>query len=211
MEGLRSFRDRLKGLQPQSKRFIEAVVALNVLFAEEETRLGRQNEVSILEGVRLSIAKQLQELKNVETSVSHDYSAANHLLAPLGSLIRAMVAGDNRQSTVKGHLLHESTDRQRPFGLVMVCIGSSGLPDSAGVVSVSQLARESNRTESEVVHSLHENGYLLFSGEVFSSLIDKLVADVRQGKLRLPVSNEKLAEIAVLNEPKSRIKVVPVE
>jgi hypothetical protein len=61
------------------------------------------------------------------------------------------------------------------------------------------------------VNRLQENGYLLFSEEVFSSLIDKLVADVRQGKLRLPVSREKLAEIAGLNKPKSRIKIVPIE
>ena len=93
----------------------------------------------------------------------------------------------------------------------MVCIGPRGLPDDAKAISISQSARDSNRLEPEIVNDLRENGYLVFSEETFSSLIDKLVADVRQGKLRLPVSREKLSHIAGLNKPKSRIKIVPVE
>jgi len=61
------------------------------------------------------------------------------------------------------------------------------------------------------MHKLQEDGHLLFSEEAFSLLIDRLIVDVRQGKLRLPVSREKLAGIIGLNKPKSRIKIVPVE
>jgi hypothetical protein len=211
MEGLKSFYENLRNLRSQAGKLVDAGFGLDALFAEEETRLERQDEVSILEAVRSGIAEQLQESERVEASASQAYSAANHLLAPIASIVRAIVAGDNRPSIIEGHLLHERAGRRRPFGLVMVSVGPNGLPDDARVVSVSQLARGSNRTESEVMHSLHETGCLLFSGEVFSSLIDKLAARVRYGKLRLPVSNKKLAEIAVLNEPKPRIKVVLAE
>jgi hypothetical protein len=61
------------------------------------------------------------------------------------------------------------------------------------------------------VNDLRENGYLLFREETFSYLVDKPVADVRQGRLCLPVSREKLAEIMGLDKPESRIKIVPVE
>ena len=93
----------------------------------------------------------------------------------------------------------------------MVCIGPKGLPDDAKAVSVSQLARDSNRTEPEIVKGLRENGYLVFTEETFSYLIDRLVADVREGKLCLPISREKLADISGLNKPKSTIKIVPIE
>jgi hypothetical protein len=90
----------------------------------------------------------------------------------------------------------------------MVCVGPEGLPDDAKAVSISQSARDSNRLEPEIVNRLQEDGYLFFSEGVFSSLIDKLVADVRQGKLSLPVSREKLAEIIGLGKPKHSIKLI---
>jgi hypothetical protein len=61
------------------------------------------------------------------------------------------------------------------------------------------------------VKDLRENGYLLFSEEMFSYLIDRLTTDVRQGKLWLPISRDKLTEIAGLSGPNSRIKIVPIE
>lgn len=211
MEGLKSFHDRLKNLQSEGKKLIEVRLALNALFVEEETRLKREDEASILMMVRCAIVEQLQRLKHIETSASYGHSQANLALFPVGLVVTAMVSKNNRPSAIMDYLLRGPGDRHRPFGTVMVCVGPKGLPDDAKAVSISQSARDSNRPEAEIVNRLQEDGYLLFSEEVFSSLIDKLTADVRQGKLRLPVSREKLGEIAGLNKPKSGIKIVPIE
>jgi len=85
--------------------------------------------------------------------------------------------------------------KRRPFGTVLVSIGPKGLPDDVQVVSISELARQSNRQESEVISELREHGHLLFSEEAFSRLIDRLTSDVQEGRLLLPVPTEKLAEI----------------
>ena len=211
MESLKSFHDRLKNLQSQGKKLIEARLALNALFVEEEIRLKREDEVSILMIVRCAIVEQLQRLKHSETSASHGHSQSNLVLFPIGLAVTAMVSKSNRPSAIMDYLLRGSADRQRPFGLVMICIGPNGLPDDAKAVSISQLARESNRTEPGIVNRLQENGYLVFSEQVFSSLIDTLIVDVRKGRLHLPVSREKLSQLAGLNKPKSRIKIVPIE
>lgn len=211
MESLKSFHDRLKTLQTQVKKLIEGRLALNALFVEEEIRQKREDEVSILITVRFAIVEQLQQLKRIETSASLGHSEANLALFPVGLIVTAMVSKSNWPSAIMDYLRRGPGDRHRPFGTVMVCVGPEGLPDDARAVSISQSARDSNRPQPEIVNRLQENGYLLFSEQVFSSLIDKLVADVRQGKLRLPVSREKLADIAGLNKPKSRIKIVPIE
>ena len=52
--------------------------------------------------------------------------------------------------------------------------------------------------------SIHEE-------EAFSLLIDRLIIDVREGKLHLPVSREKLVEITGLNKPKLRAKIIELE
>ena len=211
MECLKSFHDRLKHLRPQGKKLIETMVALNALFVEEEIWQKREDEVSILIRVRCAIVEQLQELKRIEASASLGHSQGNLVLFPIGLALTAIFSKNNRPSAITDYLLHGPRDRPRPFGSVMVCVGPKGLPDDAKAISISQSARDSNRLEPEIVNSLREDGYLVFSEQVFSTLIDRLIAYVRQGKLCLPVSKQRLTEIAGLDKPKSRIKIVPIE
>ena len=74
MESLKSFHDRLKNLQYQGKNLIEARLALNTLFTEEETLLKREDEVSILNVARCALVEQLQGLKHAEALASHGHS-----------------------------------------------------------------------------------------------------------------------------------------
>jgi hypothetical protein len=211
MEALKSFNERLKGLRPQGRKLIETMIALNDLCIEEEIRQTREDEVAILMEVRRAIVEQLRELKGIDTAARLGQSQANAALFPAGLALTALFSKNDMQSAIADYLLRGSGHKHRPFGTVMVCVGPKGLPDDAQAVSISQLASDSNRLEPEIVNGLRKDGYLVFSEEVFSSLIDKLVADVRQGKLSLPVSREKLAELAESNKPKSRIKIVPIE
>jgi hypothetical protein len=211
MESLKSFHDRLKNLQTQVKKLIEARLALNALFVEEEIRQKREDEVSILMTVRFAIVEQLQKLKHIETSASLGHSQGNLALFPAGLALTAMFSKNNLPSAITDYLLHGPGDRHRPFDTVMVCVGPKGLPDDARAVSICQSARDSNRPQPEIVNRLQENGYLFLSEEVFTSLIDRLIAYIRQGTLCLPVSAKRVAEIAGLNKPESRIKIVPIE
>jgi len=211
MEGLKPFREHLQNLWSQTEKLIDARLGLNALFAEEETRLQREDEASTLEAVYGTIAEKLKELRGIEDSASYRHSRTDAISYVTGLIREAIVSKDDRASAVKDYLVRKATERKQPFGLVMVCIGPKGLPDDLEAVSISQLARDSNRLESEIVKGLRENGYLVFTEEAFSYLIDRLTTDVRQGKLRLPVSREKLADIAGFNKPKSGIRIVPAE
>jgi hypothetical protein len=211
MEGLKSFHEYLRNLRSQAEKLIDARLSLNALFAEEEIRQKREDEVSILMAVRCTIVEQLEELKRIETAASLGHSQGRIVLFPIRLVSAGIFLNNSPPSTIMDYLLRGSDHKHRPFGTVMVCVGPKGLPDDAKAVSISQLARNSNRLEPEIVNGLKGNGYLLFSEDLFSSLIDKLVADIRQGKLCLPVSRERLGDIAGLNKPKSSIKIVPIE
>jgi hypothetical protein len=211
MEGLESFHDGLKELQPQGKRLIETMVALNDLFVEEEIRQNREDEVSILVTAHRAVVEQLRELKHSETSARLGHYEVNLALFPIRLALAGIFSKNNMPSAITDYVLRGPDDRHRAFGTVKVCVGPKGLPDDAKAVSISRSARDSNRLEPEVVNDMRENGYLLFSEGVFSSLIDTLITYVRQGKLRLPISREKLADIVGLNKPLSRIKIVPIE
>ncbi len=211
MENLKQFHSQIKNLQSQAKKLIESGLALNSILDQEEIRLKREDAASSLRAVYHAVAEQLQRLEGTEASVELSHNQANFILSLSGLAVSAMGSKSKRLSAIADHLLQTPADEQRPFGLFTVCIGPKGLPDDAKAVSISQLARESHRPERDVVNKLQDDGYLLFSEEAFSLLIDRLIGDVREGKLRLPVSKDKLAEITGLNKPKPRIKVIEAE
>ncbi len=209
MENLRSHHIHLENLQHQMRRLTATGVSLITLLTEEANRLSREDEVSRLKALYRVVVNQSQQVESSENSARgrHIKRGLSFSVAGLFANIAATEISKSKPvSLVLRHLFDSPGDEQRPFGRVLVCIGPEGLPDDAGVVSISQLAREANREESGIINKLREHGYLLLGEKAFSLLIDRLVADVREGRLRLPVSREKLAEITASGEPKPEAK-----
>ncbi len=160
--------------------------------------MNRKDEASRLMELHSSISQQLDRAKSLESAASYSHSRAKLITSLVGlgmGVAIKMTSEDKRAQAFSDHLLRNLGGKQRPFGMVFVCIGPKGLPDDVEVVSVSGLARESNREESEVINELRRRGCLLLSEQAFSLLIDKLVKGIQEGRLLLPISAEKLAEI----------------
>lgn len=202
MAGLISQGTYLKNLRGQARRLASTALSLISLFAEEANTLNRRDEASRLKALYSSIRQQLHRVKRSEDAASYGDSQAS-LLISLGGLAVSgaikMVSKNKQLSAFSDHVLTGLGGKQRPFGAVLVCIGPKGLPHDVGVVSISRLARESNREESEITNELRERGYLLLGEEAFSLLIDKLIDSVLEGRLLLPISAEKVSEINTSN------------
>ena len=198
MGDLNSLNTHLQDLTRQAKRLTSSALSLVALFDEEANQLNRKDEALRLKELHSLIIQKLHRLKQSEASASQGHDNAQLILSlgglAVGSVIRA-VSKNKQLRAISGHLFGGPTSRMRPFGRVLVYIGPGGLPDDLGVVSVSGLARESNRQESEVIKALHERGYLLFDEREFSLLIDQLRAEALEERLRVPVPKEKLTEV----------------
>jgi len=198
MEDLTPYITSLKNLRSRAKKLTSTGLSLTKLLDEEACRLKRRDEASRLKTLYFSIRQELDWAKMSEDAAEYGHNQAN-LIVSLGGLavsgIIKMVSKNDRLSTYSDHITTSLTSKQRPFGTVLVSVGPKGLPDDVRVVSISRLARESNREESRVINQLREGGYLLFSEKAFSLLIDKLINDVQEGRLCLPIPTEKLAEI----------------
>ena len=198
MEGLNSLHAHLKNLKHQAMRLTSTCLSLVTLFAKEANRLSREDEASRLKALYSSIRQQLNTANLGEDAASNGHIKAD-LISSLGGLalggIIKQVSKNKRISAFADHLFESPTSKKRPFGTVLVCIGPMGLPDDVRIVCISKLARESNRPESEVIKEMQEPGYFLFDEKVFSLLIDRLVDDVREGRLCLPISKETLSQV----------------
>ena len=211
MATVKSVSGDFEGFRSEAKALTETGAALNAAFDREEARLNRHDEASSLQALRQRIVDELQRLREAEALMRRDHGRAN-LVSSLGELaVTALVAQGNRLSAIADCLLHGSARRQQPFGLVMAYVGPGGLPEDAGALPISELARESGQPQPEVMGRLWEEGYLLFTEESFSLLIDRLAGDIRAGKLHLPVSREKLVEIAALGKPDQPMKITLLE
>jgi hypothetical protein len=201
MEGLESFHTYLKNYQHQAGILAEAAVSLSKSFEVEADRLTRDDGEQRLKAIHATVAEELERSRRLESAASYGYTKANLPFSITGSIVKIILAASTENQRVLNlvdHVFDTSAEKKRPYGTVMVCVGPKGLPDDARVVSISGLARESNQPESETIQVLRKRGYLLFNQETFSRLIDKLVIDVRDGRLHLPISSEKLPEVETL-------------
>jgi hypothetical protein len=186
----------LENLRHQARKLAAASLSLSNLFTEEAVRLNWRDEASRLEALYLSVRRQLDRAKSIEDAASYGHSKARLIFSVGGLAVGAigkMVSNEGLQA-FSDDLLNSLPSEQHPFGTVLVCVGPRGVPDDVQVVSISQLARESNREESKVINELRMRGCLLFSEQAFSVLISRLTRDVREGRLSLPISTEKLTE-----------------
>lgn len=198
MEGLTRFTTILKDLRRQVEEMTSAGLSLVKLLADEANLMNRKDDISRLEASRSTILEQLNQAKRSEDTAKSGYTKGRLVISltglAVGGIIR-LASRDERVRAFSGHILDNLGGEELPFGTVLICVGPRGLPDDMRVVCVSRLARESKRVESEVIDELKRRGHLLTNEYGLSPLIDRLINDVEEGRLLLPVSTEKLSKL----------------
>lgn len=208
MEAVDSLNVWLNNLRDQARKLTSTALNLITLFAEESERLGREDEVSRLKASLHTIRQQAEMVKWNEDSASYSHSKSGIVLSlsGLAAFGIGMVSKNKPISAFAQSLLESTQNNDSSFGNICICVGSEGLPADVKVVSVSRLARESKRQKFEVEQELQGQGFLLFTEEAFSVLIDRLVKDIREGRLSLPVSRDTLLKIMAPKQANLRLK-----
>lgn len=195
MDHLDSFRASLQAIQQETEILSSASASLSETFAAESVRLSREDMGRRLQSIRASISRDLAQLAEEESTASYVNSKWRFGCSIAGLFAKGIVtaATENRKTrNLVNRLVDDTTGPKRTYGTLMVCVGPKGLPDDVQAASISELSRKFALAESEVVRRLQDKDYLLFREEDFSRLTDKLINEIREGQLSLPVSHEKL-------------------
>jgi hypothetical protein len=198
MEGLESFHAYLKNVQHQAGILAEAVVSLSQSLEGEAERLNREDEVQHLKIIHAAIVEKLALSRRMESAARYGHTKARVTWSLIGLAAKLITRAitDNRQTQGFVNQVFDTSERNEcPYGTVMVCVGPKGMPDDVQVVSISELARESNQPEFKIIQKLQKGGGLLLSQESFTRLIDRLITDIGEGRLHLPIIGNKLSEI----------------
>lgn len=135
MEGIEVFRAHVKVLHERARALTSACPVLVTIFASEATRLRQEDEASCLRTLCSSIRQQLAWASSSERGARSVHSEADLISSLVGLAVDGIiktVSTDKQWSAFAGRLLKRPTSRDRPFGLVLVYIGSRGLPEDAG-------------------------------------------------------------------------------
>jgi len=199
VEGLDAFRTRLKATRDQGLTLKAAAVSLGESLAAMSDELARRDQMQRLRSLETTITAELERAHRSESTASLGRTQAAAIFSLVGLALKMVTAAatDNPQARRFVDTVFSTNDLNKPpCGTVMVCIGSKGLPDDVRVVSISELARGSNRPELTIIGELHRQGYLLLSEQAFTDLMGKLAAAIMEDSLTLPVPTSKVTEVA---------------
>lgn len=170
---------KLKDLQKKATELVSAAESLTILFEQEETRLKRKAEVIRLQLLRSAILQKAERGKSTEISANNGYKLAKLTGSVVGICLQIFTPSPNKKILAVAHSLQEeAASKKRAFGTTLIRIDKKGLSDGVDVVHISQLSRESNQSESEVINQLKKDGSLLLTEKDFSGLIDKRIEEI---------------------------------
>jgi hypothetical protein len=191
----------LQDLRNQVRELVTAFLTLDTCLAEGAAQLRREAEVKRLETMATRICEYLAQAKSSEYEEQRAWETKNSLKG-LGKLIITNIDFTDGQhprfNAFKNSIAAQPTSKQPCFGTIVVGFDKGGLPDDVHVMSISGRAREQHRLESEIIQELQRRGMLLCSPNAFIEMIHIVIGQLREGKLRLPISVTQLpASLAI--------------
>ncbi|MFC1966460.1 hypothetical protein ACFLWI_05900 [Chloroflexota bacterium] len=196
METIADFKKWIGTIRSELGQQVIAVKRLAVAFNEVNIHLIRYDQVAKLRLLSLRVTKEVEEIKRMESA--SQYGANKGALFGAGAVFvfgSLYVAATRHKDAYKSgaKLAASVLSKDIPFGTILIAIGEKGIPEDVKAISVSRLARESNRSESEIEVSLKDNGYLLITPEHFTELLDKVESGVLDGSYSLPIGIDALS------------------
>lgn len=191
MDSISSFQQSVEVLYRQAREQTAAIKSLGDVFDQETSYLVRHDQAVCLRSLRIRVLGEVDNIQELETAAGYGFNEAALITGmtelALSGLLAAII--HNRHAfSIGTHLAEGDLTRKAPFGNVMVAVGHGGLPDDVKVISLSRLAREADRPESDIEAALQNQGYLLMTPEAFSSIVTELERIVLDGSLSLPVT-----------------------
>jgi len=196
MESMNNGPSRVGSLRRQARAQASVLSPLSKVFAREAERLRRHDQARQLDALGKKVTQGVSDIQRMETVASYGFTKATLITGlvkfTFGSLAAAAAHTPEHPLSAGARLAGDDFARTAPFGEVRVAVGSGGVPDDVKVISLSQLAREQDENESEVVAALEARGYRLVMPEAFSTILDNMKDKVLKGTLALPVTSSSL-------------------
>jgi hypothetical protein len=180
--------DSVKDLLARAGALASAADSLATLFEKEGIRLKRGDQLARLRKLHAFIVSEIEQHEYEERQVVRRHSEREYDRRRAKTVIGAIGDISNADWLKK---LSQNMAKPIPggapvSGTVMIRIGPGGVPDDVHVVSISSLARESKRSESDVIVALQKAKNQLQTENEFTGLMSWLAQEILEGRQSLP-------------------------
>ncbi|MFC1982449.1 hypothetical protein ACFLV5_01480 [Chloroflexota bacterium] len=191
MESIADFIQLVEEMRSELRRHVITIQGLPVSFDESYLQIIRHDQAARLRILKSRIMGEVENIKLMELAAQTGYAKGTLLSSGMGFVIGGLLAtttGHKDVAQVGVEMASSLLSRKPPFDNVVIVIGKKGIPEGVEVVSVSRIARESNRNESEVKVSFKDNGHILITPDQFFRFLDKVEHAVHDGSMCLPIA-----------------------
>jgi uncharacterized coiled-coil protein SlyX len=190
MESVMAYRKKIEELRCQVRAMEKTIEVINKAFAQEAEHLRRQDQARCLDDLRARVAQEVTEMQRLESAASYSFTKGTLISGLMkfagGSAMAAALHSKEHPLSVGAKLAGDEFSRTKAFGTVAVAVGPKGIPDDVRTVSLSRVARETGRTESEVRAALEGRGYRIMMPSDFLRSLGELREKVLGGSATLP-------------------------
>ena len=204
METVISHSQLVDSLRSRIDAEAKALSEIANLLAEEAERCRRADQARCIDALQNHVLWQVGKLQRAEESARMDFNMAR----PGRSMAKAVGTGlgawlsHNTDPFCRGmEVLKKELDNTPPFGNVVVMVAPRAIPQRLEAISLSRMARESGKSESETVAALEAKGYRLGKPEILLAQLDKLREYVLSGAGALPITEGQIRACLGANVP----------
>ena len=191
MASLTHYQMHIQEMCRQIKRQVDALVILGDRFASEAQYQYRHDQARSLDDLKETVEQEIKDMQRMETASAIGsmkgaiiFSLAHFTIGIIGAVA---IRSDEHPFSVGLQFAEHSLERTTPFGSIVIAVDSGGIPDDVKAISVSKLARDHDKEESEVTAIL-ESSFHVMTIDNFFIILEDLKGKVLKGRLTLPVS-----------------------
>jgi len=195
METIDDFGKRIKAMRLEVAKQNKAADEFATSFNYSKQQLIQHDQIACLQTLRSRILEEVEGIKRLESAAQIGSSQGKMLSGLAAFALSGLFAAMNNRNDAFGIGIKSAQsifNKEIPFGSVFVAIGKGGLPEDVEVVSISRLARESDKSELDVRANLQADKCLLMTPEAFIKVLDEAERGICDGTISLPIDADKL-------------------
>ena len=206
------YEEKIKELRCRVEEETAVISELAAVLEDSATQMRRHDQAAVVHSLRDRVMSEVGAMRGTEATAASGHGGIAIAVGlgslALGGLVSA-ASGHSGPKRIGARVSRDILSKKVPFGSVEVTIGKQGIPEGVEVISVSRLARESGRSESEVRSTLRKDGYSVMVPEAFTRSLDTLERRILDGFVSLPVHIQELHKMGRSETLQARLRVTP--
>jgi len=157
---------------------------LNHHITNEADCINRLDKIAAVDKLGSRLTREIDCIQQEEAEAENRFISTKAFRSIAGFAAGGLVAAIFKQGnplSVGFNICNRELQQKACFGTVMIALKDSKGLEDIEIIAVSRLARNIGATEVNIMSSLRNKGYTLFTPEQLSEYLDRVKENIREG------------------------------